>query len=69
MATAPTDDELETLFRTQLSFSTSMKEEVAHYERLDVGHSDKSYTYLISAVRKHLETKKLKAYSLWNWLS
>ena len=58
MATAPTDDVLETLFRTQLSFSSSMKEEIAHYERLDVGHPDKPYTFLVSAVRKHLEMKR-----------
>ena len=31
---------------------------MAYYERLDGSHHDKSYSFLISAVRKHLETKR-----------
>ena len=35
--------------------STSMRDAMSHYERLDVGDPHKNYDYLVSLVRKRLE--------------
>ena len=45
---------LETSFRKQLTRSVVLIDQMS-YERLDVGHADRSYDFLLSIVRKRLE--------------
>ena len=58
MAKTPPEDVLETLFRKQLYGSQAVKDQIAYYDRLEVGHKDKTYDFLVSMVRKHLDTKR-----------
>ena len=43
------------MFRGQWKHSVSLRDQMAYYDRLDIGHVDKSYTFLLSMVRKKLE--------------
>ena len=58
IAERPTENVLETLFKRQISKSVSHREQMSYYERLDVGHSDRSNNFLISIARKRLEQQR-----------
>ena len=45
-------------FYEQVKKSTVLKEEVAHYDRVDPGHPHKSYKWLMGAVRKYVMVKR-----------
>ena len=47
----PDDDWLETLFRSQIKGHPGLKEDLAYYNRLDKGHTDRCYTFLLNCVR------------------
>ena len=47
-----------TLFRLQIAKSTAMRDTMTHYNRLDMGHPDRTYDFLISSVRRHLELQR-----------
>ncbi len=55
IAEQPSQTVLETLFRKQLTKSVSLREQMSYYERLDAGHADRNYDFLLSIVRKRLE--------------
>ena len=55
MVEVPSTSVLQTLFRKQIAKSVSLRDQLSYYERLDVGHPDKTYDWLISIVRKRLE--------------
>jgi hypothetical protein len=42
---AHTDAVMETLFRMQLAKSAAMRDIMAYYNRLDIGHADKTYLF------------------------
>ena len=58
MAKPPEEDVLETLFRRQLFNSQGMKDQMAYYERLEAGRQHKTYDFLVSMVRRHLDTRR-----------
>jgi hypothetical protein len=45
-------------FYEQVKKSTVLKEEVAHYDRVEKGHPHKTYQWLMMAVRKYVMTKR-----------
>jgi hypothetical protein len=45
-------------FYEQVKKSVILKEEVAHYDRVDKDHPHKSYKWLMGAVRKHVMVKR-----------
>ena len=55
MKDVPEDQILEALFRKQVEQSVTLRDQMSYYNRLDIGHPDKSYAFLVSAVRKLLE--------------
>ena len=58
MAVQPQEMVLDTLFRKQLSRSAALKDQMSYYERLSIGHADRSYDFLLSIVRKRLEQQR-----------
>ena len=44
----------ESIFLTQLRESRALKDEIAHYDRVDVDHPDRSYKFLKRTVRKYI---------------
>ena len=61
MKRVPDDDLLETLFRRELKKFSGFRENMAHYERLQVGDPDRSYTYLYALARRHIENRRREA--------
>ena len=49
---------MEVLFLMQLRTSKVLKEEIAHYDRVEKGHADKSYEYLVKTLKRYLERKR-----------
>ena len=45
-------------FYEQVKKSTVLKEEVAHYDRVDSGHPHKTYKWLMGAVRKYVMVRR-----------
>ncbi len=58
MAQEPPVEILETLFRLQIQRYQPLRDQLAYYDRLDHGHADRSYAFLISAARRHLEQRR-----------
>lgn len=54
MQTLPPDNMLESLFFQQVYRSQSLRDQIAYYDRLEIGHADRSYRFLVSAVRKQI---------------
>lgn len=54
MQLQPPDNILESLFYQQVHGSQSIRDQVAYYDRLDTDHPDRSYKFLVSAVRTHI---------------
>jgi hypothetical protein len=48
----------EELFLEQLRKSQVMREEVAYYDRVEKGHPDKTYDFLVKSIRKLLERRR-----------
>jgi hypothetical protein len=49
---------LETLFLQQMRRCHSMKDDIIYYDRLDRGHTDRTYDYLLRAAHKIVERKR-----------
>ena len=58
MNPVPDDAVLETLFRLQIAKSTAMHDTMTYYNRLDMGHADRTYDFLTSSGRRHLELQR-----------
>ena len=58
MRKLPEEDVLETLFRRQIQRHPGFREHMAYYERLPVGHEERNYRYLITLVKRYLETRR-----------
>ena len=58
MKNVPDNLVLETLFRKNVEHHPWIKDQMAYYYRLDHGHADRSYSWLLSVVRKTLENKR-----------
>ena len=58
MQKQPEEEYLESLFRSQIERHPGLKEHMAYYERLHLGHSDKNYELLLTTVRRYLEQKR-----------
>ena len=58
MRRLPEEDVLETLFRRQIQRHPGFREHMAYYERLPVGHEERNYRYLITLVKRYLETRR-----------
>jgi hypothetical protein len=58
MRKLPEEDVLETLFRRQIQRHPGFREHMAYYERLPVGHEERNYRYLVTLVRRYLETRR-----------
>ena len=48
----------EILFLKQVRSSKELCEEIAHYDRVERGHVDKSYAYLVKSVKRLLERRR-----------
>ena len=58
MREEPTLRVKEELFLEQLRQSQVLREEVAHYDRVEKGDPDKTYDFLVESIRKFLERKR-----------
>ena len=58
MNPVPDEAVLETLFRLQVTKSAAMRDTMNYYNRLSVGHAERTYDFLISSVRRHLELQR-----------
>ena len=58
MKEEPPISTMDVLFLMQLRTSKVLKEEIAHYDRMETGHADKSYAYLVKALKRFLERKR-----------
>ena len=54
----PEEQWLESLFKSQTKGHPGLKEEMAYYYRLDIGHPDRSYTFLRNCARRYLERQR-----------
>ena len=54
----PDDEWLETLFKSQIKGHPGRKDDMSYYNRLEKGHSDRCYTFLLNCVRKYLERQR-----------
>ena len=54
----PDEDWLETLLKSQIKGHPGLKEDMAYYNRLEKGHADRCYTFLLNCVRKSLERQR-----------
>ena len=54
----PDAEWLDTLFRSQIKGHSGLKEDMAYYNRLEKGHADRCYTFLLNCVRKYLERQR-----------
>ena len=52
------EEYLETMFRAQVETHPGLKEDMAYYDRLPREHSERSYSFLLSAVRRFLEKQR-----------
>ena len=56
---APQDERLfETLFSKQVQHPSGIREHIVHYQRCEVGHPDRCYSYLVRIVRQYLESRR-----------
>ena len=58
MRKLPEEDVLETLFRRQIQRHPGFREHMAYYERLPIGHEERNYRYLVTLVKRYLETRR-----------
>jgi hypothetical protein len=58
MRTIPDDDILEDIFLRKIRGVSSLKEDLAYYDRLPAGHADRSFTFLKEACCRLLERKR-----------
>jgi hypothetical protein len=58
MRKLPEEDVLETLFRRQIQRHPGFREHTAYYERLPIGHEERNYRYLVTLVKRYLETRR-----------
>ena len=49
---------LDTLFRNQVQHHSGIREQIAHYQRCEVGHLDRCCSYLVRIVRQYLESRR-----------
>ena len=54
----PAEEYLEPMFRSHIERHPGLKEDMAHYERLLVGHPDNNYELLVNTVRRYIELKR-----------
>ena len=59
MKAQPEASLLEVLFYDQLSKSTVLREEIAHYDRARKGSEERTYAFLLEAARRYLERQRL----------
>ena len=45
-------------FKSQIKGHPGLKEDMAYYNRLDKGHTDRCYTFLLNCVRTYLERQR-----------
>ena len=60
MRKVPDEDVMETLFLKQVRKSNSMQVELAYYERAEVGSKERSYAFLLSAVKRMIQQNRQK---------
>ena len=58
MARIPDEDILEAMFKSQVQRHPGLREHMAYYDRLHIGHVDRSYGALVAAVRQYLEARR-----------
>lgn len=58
MKTVPGDEILEAMFRKQVQNHPWLTDQMSYYNRLDIGHIDKNYQWLISTAKKEIETRR-----------
>ena len=58
MKKVPDEEYLETMFRAQVEKHPGLKEDMAYYDRLPRENSERSYSFLLSAVRRFLEKQR-----------
>lgn len=57
MQVQPPEKILELLLYQQVQRSQAIRDQIAYRDQLDMGHPDRSYKFLVSAIRKHIEQK------------
>jgi hypothetical protein len=60
MRNPPPADIVEQLFLDQLRHSKALEVELNHYDRLDRGHADRSYEFLMNSLQKYLSRQRLQ---------
>ena len=58
MKNQPDPETKEVLFFRQLQRSDSLKAEVAHYERHELGHPDHSYNFLLTSIKRKIQKRR-----------
>jgi hypothetical protein len=61
IAQTPDESVLETLFYKQVKNCKAIQHDMNEYHRADEGTSKKTYKFLVSAVRRHLDRERLEA--------
>lgn len=58
MQAQPPENILKSLLYQVVERSQAIREHLAYYDRLDMGHPGRSYNFLVPAIRKHIEQQR-----------